>query len=395
MNQKLSDWFKNFGPAWIVMIADVDVASVITGLQSGATWGYHMIFILVILTFPLFIIQDAAGRLGIASGAGLGSQIRKNFGKRAAIAAAIPMGISDFLEYVAEYAGIAIGLNLIGFPIILGLIIAFIIHTLIVVGRQYRQAEKVLIPLSFLLVIAIVSSLLVFHVDWKSFVFIGLSPVQPYGNPSYAYLVAASVGAVVMPWMLYFHSGADSRLHKQVCDLRNERLETLIGAVVSEALMIITVIVGLNVWHGSSIISIGDLPKILPVFSILAAPIIGLTFIFAGFLALVVVSLGSAWGVLEAAGQPNSRRSFFAIYALESLPAVILVATISGYIQLMLNMMFIFPIVIIPSLYFLGRLVGRSNVMNGCQYKKPEKAAYWAAALIIVTAGILGLTSLL
>jgi hypothetical protein len=61
----------------------------------------------------------------------------------------------------------------------------------------------------------------------------------------------------------------------------------------------------------------------------------------------------------------------------------------------MLNMMFIFPIVIIPALYFLGRLVGRSDVMNGCQYKKPEKAAYWAAALIIVATGILGLTSLL
>jgi Mn2+/Fe2+ NRAMP family transporter len=395
MNQKVSDWFKNFGPAWIVMIADVDVASVITGLQSGATWGYSMIFILVILIFPLFIIQDAAGRLGIASGGGLGSQIREHFGKRAAITAAIPMGISDFLEYVAEYAGIAIGLSLIGFPIILGLIIAFTVHTSIVVGRQYRQAEKVLIPVSFLLVIAIVSSIFVFHVDVKSFVFTGLSPLQPYGNPSYAYLLAASVGAVVMPWMLYFHSGADSRRHKQVCDLKNERSETLIGAIVSEILMVITVIVGLNVWSGSSIISIGDLPKILPVFGNYATPIIGLTFIFAGFLALVVVSLGSAWGVLEAAGRPNSRGSFLTIYAFESLPAVILVATITGYIQLMLNMMFIFPLVIIPSLYFLGRLVGRRDVMNGYHYKKYEKAAFWAAALIIVTAGILGLTSLL
>lgn len=191
MNQKMADWLRNFGPAWIVMIADVDVASVITGLQSGATWGYHMISIFIILIFPLFIIQDAAGRLGIASGGGLGQQIRKNFGKRAAITAAIPMGVSDFLEYIAEYAGIAIGLSLIGFPVILGLMIAFAIHTSIVVGRQYRQAEKVLIPLSFFLVIAIVSSILVFHLDANVFIFTGLSPIQPYGNPSYAYLLAA------------------------------------------------------------------------------------------------------------------------------------------------------------------------------------------------------------
>jgi Mn2+/Fe2+ NRAMP family transporter len=380
------------------MIADVDVASIITGLQSGASWGYRMIFILLILIFPLFMVQDAAGRLGIASGGGLGEQIRKNFGKRAAITAAIPMGLSDFLEYVAQYAGIAIGLSLLGFPVILGLIVVFIIHTLIVAGRQYRQAEKVLIPVSFLLLIAIVSSTFVFHVDMKSFVFAGLSPLQPYGNPSFDYLLAASVGAVIMPWMLYFHSGADSRRHKQVKDLKNERLETLIGAIVSEFLMVILVIVGLNVFSGNSLINIGDLPNVLPVLGNVAVPIMGMGFLFAGFLALVVVSLGSAWGVLEATGRatgPNSRASFMTIYAFESLPALTLVAIVTGYIQLMLNMMFIFPIVLIPSLYFLGKLVTRNDVMNGYHYKKYEKVAFWAAALVIVAGGILGLTSLL
>ena len=398
MNQRASDWLKNFGPAWIVMIADVDVASIITGLQCGASWGYRMIFVLLILIFPLFIVQDAAGRLGIASGGGLGEQIRRNFGNRAAITAAIPMGLSDFLEYVAQYAGIAIGFSLLGFPVIWGLIIVFIIHTIIVAGRQYGQAEKVLIPVSFLLLIAILGSTFVFHIDIKSFVFTGLSPLQPYSTPSFDYLLAASVGAVIMPWMLYFHSGADSRRKKQVKDLKNERLETLIGAIVSEILMVILVIVGLNVFSGKSLINIGDLPKALPVFGSFAVPVIGLGFLFAGFLALVVVSLGSAWGVLEATGRatgPNSGASFLTIYAFESLPALILVATVAGYVQLMLSMMFIFPIVLIPSLYFLGKLVASTDVMNGYHYKKYEKAAFWAAALIIVVGGILGLTSLL
>ena len=398
MNQKVSDWLRNFGPAWIVMIADVDVASIITGLQAGATWGYRMIFILIVLIFPLFIIQDAAGRLGIASGKGLGEQIRNNFGKKAAVMAAIPMGLADFLEYIAQYAGIAIGFALIGFPVILGLIIVFGIHTLIIFGRQYHQAEKVLIPVSFLLMIAIVSSTFVFHVNFGLFVSLGLSPLQPYGNPSFAYLLAASVGAVIMPWMLYFHSGADSRRHKQVKDLKNERLETLIGAVVSEILMIILVVVGLNVFSGDRLINVSELTKALPVFGSYAEPIMGLGFIFAGFLALVVVSLGSAWGVLEATGRssgPNSRANFLEIYALEAVPAIVIVAVVSGYIQLMLNMMFIFPIVLLPSLYFLGKLVTKKEVMNGNQFKKYEKIAFWAAALIVVAGGLLGIFSML
>ena len=380
------------------MIADVDVASIITGLQAGASWGYRMIFVLIILIFPLFIIQDAAGRLGIASGRGLGEQIRNVYGKKSAIFAAIPMGLADFLEYIAQYAGIAIGFSLIGFPVILGLIVVFGLHTLIVFGRQYHQAEKVLIPVSFLLMVAIVSSTFVFHVDFGSFVSLGLSPLQPYGNPSFAYLLAASVGAVIMPWMLYFHSGADSRRHKEVKDLKNERLETLIGAVVSEILMIILVVVGLNVFSGDRLINMNELTKALPVFGTYAEPIMGLGFIFAGFLALVVVSLGSAWGVLEATGRasgPNSRASFMAIYAFEALPALLIVAVVTGYIQLMLNMMFIFPIVLIPSLYFLGRLVTKKEVMNGNQYRRYEKVAFWVAAAMVVAGGLLGVFGVL
>jgi Mn2+/Fe2+ NRAMP family transporter len=197
--------------------------------------------------------------------------------------------------------------------------------------------------------------------------------------------------------MLYFHSGADSRRHKEVKDLKNERLETLIGAVVSEILMIILVVVGLNVFSGDHLINVSELTKALPVFGRYAEPIMGLGFIFAGFLALVVVSLGSAWGVLEATGRstgPNSRANFLAIYAFEAVPALIIVAVVSGYIQLMLNMMFIFPLVLIPSLYFLGRLVTKKEVMNGNQYKKYEKLAFWIATLIVVAGGLIGLLGL-
>ena len=46
-NQKMRRFAQAFGPAWIAMIAYVDVAFIITGPQSGATWGYRMIFVLI------------------------------------------------------------------------------------------------------------------------------------------------------------------------------------------------------------------------------------------------------------------------------------------------------------------------------------------------------------
>ena len=393
-SSRVTGWFRNFGPAWLVMMADIDVASIITALQAGSTWGYRMVFIMLMLTVPLFVIQDAAGRLGTASEVGLGEAIRKFFGRRAAVIAAFPMGVSDFLEYVAEYAGIAIGLYLLGLPVLPGLLFVYVLHTVIVVGRQYRHAEIVLIPLSFLLVAAIAASTFVFHIDMSKFLSVGLSPFQPYGNPSFDYLLAASIGAVVMPWMLYFHSGANSRRQKNPKDLKNERIETLVGAIVSEVLMAVIVVDGLHLSTGGALISQSELSGALPLFGPYASTIMGLGFIFAGFLALVVISLGSAWGVLEAIGR-RSKASFLSLYALESLPAVILVAVVTGYIQLLLNLMVLFTIIIIPSLYFLGRLVSDASVMNGNHYSRYQMAAFWVASASIVVGGILGLITLL
>ncbi len=394
MNSRVGDWLRNFGPAWIVMIADIDIASIITSIQCGASYGYRMAFILLLLIFPLFIVQDAAGRLGTCGGYGLGEATRKQFGSRKAILAAIPMGISDFLEYLAEYAGMAIGMYLLGFPIILGLILIFLMHIAVVMGKQYRRAEMVLIPLSFMLVAAIVASAFIFPINLKEFVSIGLSPLQPYTKPSFDYLLAASVGAVIMPWMLYYHSGADSRRKKQPKDLKNERIETLLGAIVSEVLMVVLIFPGIRLANGGSIISASALSNVLSFFGPYARPIMGALFLFAGFLALMVISLGSAWGVLEATGK-TSQTSFMTVFMIESVPAVILVATITGYIQLMLNLMVIYPIVIIPSLYFLGKLVSDKKVMNGYQYGKYEIAAFVVASIMIVAGGILGLSALL
>jgi hypothetical protein len=67
---------------------------------------------------------------------------------------------------------------------------------------------------------------------------------------------------------------------------------------------------------------------------------------------------------------------------------------LTGYIQLMLSLMVIYPIVIIPSLYFLGKLVSDKKVMNGHHYGKYEMIAFVAASAMIVIGGVLGLTAI-
>jgi Mn2+/Fe2+ NRAMP family transporter len=376
------------------MIADIDIASIVTALQAGAVWGYSMVFVTIILTFPLFFIQDAAGRLGTAGGLGLGEAIAKFYGRRIAVLAAVPMAVSDFLEYVAEYGGIAIGLSLIGLPVLPGLAFAFLIHATIVVGRRYRQAEMILLPLSFLIVGSIILCALFFPINWGKAFTVGLSPLQPFGNPSFDFLTAATIGAVVMPWMLYFHSGADSRKKLEASDLRIERFETFIGAVVSEVLMSVIVLVGMQLSSAKNFLNLSELSGALSPLGQYGPLFMGIGFIFAGFLALVVISLGSVWGATEALGWV-SKNSFLKVFFAESVPALLIVVFIGNYVTLLLSMMVIFTIIIIPSLYFLGKLVSNKKVMNGRHFKNYEKIIFWAMSLSVIIGGVLGLASLI
>jgi len=65
---------------------------------------------------------------------------------------------------------------------------------------------------------------------------------QPLVNPDYRFLLAANVEAVIMPWMVLYQQGAvvDEELGKD--DLRVARIDTLVGAVVIQVIMIVVII---------------------------------------------------------------------------------------------------------------------------------------------------------
>ena len=59
----------------------------------------------------------------------------------------------------------------------------------------------------------------------------------PLGNSDYMMLVAANIGAVIMPWMIFYQQSAvaDKGLHPE--DYPSSRGDTAIGAVVTQSIM--------------------------------------------------------------------------------------------------------------------------------------------------------------
>ena len=384
---RLRTFAHSFGPAWIVMIADVDAASILTAAADGAVYGYSLVWFLLLLTIPLFVIQEAAGRIGVATGKGLGEIIRENYSRRTALLTSVPMACTDVLSYVAEFTGIAIGFQLLGLPPTISLPAVYVASLLIVWKRRYATVERVLLAISAVLIVSYAGSLFLK----------GLPPVREYmyffwsWRPDFLYLMAATAGAVVMPFMLFYQASATAEKH--VKSLWSVRIETLIGAVASEVGMVVILLatIGLN---GTLLGTISP-EKLSRALSFLAGPyapyIFALGLIAASFLALVVISLGSAWGVAETIGL--GRQKFFWIYLVESLPALFVPMFFPDLFHLAIDMMVLFVFVMLGPGVVVGLIARKQQVMGEMASTLGWSIAYWLSLTLVAASGFIALAA--
>ena len=374
-------WLRAWGPAWLVMIADVDAASILTGVASGVAYQYEMIGVVFALTIPLFFIQEAAGRIGAVTGKGLGELVRITQSKSVSATIAVPMALSDIATYIAEYAAIALGLALFGVPLILSLPTAFVFHIGLVARGKYAWAERVLLAISAVFVLA---------VGW-AMVMRGVLPDDPIyfsTDPSFLYLVAANAGAVVMPFMLFFQSSATGL--KPGSTIRGIRWETLIGAVTSELLLVAFILLGAGMPANADLFTTSGVSGALAgVGGWLLPYAFAIGLVAAAFLALVVVSLGSAWGFVEALGIAKSR--IFWVYALESIPAVIVPFVYPHPLTIVLAFMVALVFLLIGPGITLGWLASNRKIMGKDASRGLWKVAYWASLGSVVLCGVIAI----
>ncbi len=376
----LSELRRVFGPAWLVMMADVDAASIITAMQSGAEFKYGFVLVLLLLILPLYFIQEVAGRVGAVTGKGLGELIRENFSRRTAALMSLPMAITDLLSYVAEYAGIAIAASILGISPLIAIPVVYVAHILFVYRRDHGAIERTLLVMSMLMLVAYMGLM----GDG-----IGSYPLMPTGIGSrFFYLLAANVGAVIMPFMLFYQTTATAK--KKFRSVRATKIETFTGAVFGEIIMIAIVMVSSGLGHGAGFSTMQGIAEGIRGIGGTYAPVIfSAGLVLAGFLALVVISMASAWGVTEALNM--KRDTWFKIYVLESLPAALVPLLFTNLISLVIGLMVLLVFVLIGPVVTLGILAQRENIMGRHRLGRFDRIAFWGSAVAILLCGIAAL----
>lgn len=323
------------GPGLMVMLADTDAGSVITAAQSGAQWGYSMILPQLILIPILYVVQEITVRLGAVTHTGHGELIRKHFGLGWALVSVITLFVACIGALITEFAGIAGVSEIFGIPVWVSITAVTILLIGIGLSGSYRRVERIGLAVGLLELFFIVAAILA-KPDPAQMAQ-GLTDL-PLGQGNYLFLLAANVGAVIMPWMVFYQQGAIVDKCLRVGQVKVERWDTLVGAVLTQLIMlavVITTAVGIHQSHPDATLnSIRDISTALQpaVGSVVAKILFGFGMLGAAFLAALVVSIAGSWGVSEALeinhslNAPFSKaKLFYTIFTLSHVVGAIVV----------------------------------------------------------------------
>ncbi|CAB1127675.1 NRAMP family metal ion transporter [Candidatus Hydrogenisulfobacillus filiaventi] len=387
-----------FGPGIMVMLADTDVGSVVTAAQSGVQWGYTMILPQLLLIPILYLVQEVTVRLGMVTGRGHGELIRERFGFGWALLSVSTLFLSAVGALVTEFSGIAGVGSLWGIPPWASVGAATLGLIALGLSGRYQRVEGIGIALGSL-------ELLFLAAAWQARpdgarLLHGLTTL-PLGQPGYVWLLAANVGAVIMPWMVFYQQGAVIDKGWGPRHLRAARVDTAVGAVLTQLLMIAVVLLtaatlGHGRTGGASLQSIPEIADaLIPFVGAGAAKVLfGAATLGAGFVAALVVSIAGAWGMGEAFGFKHSLNHrlreaplFYGLYTLAHLAGAVLVIASIDLVQLTVDVEVMNAILLPVVLGFLLALEARA-LPPAYRMRGAYRWTVWSLAGLVMAFGV-------
>ena len=315
-----------WGPGLLVMLADTDAGNVVTAAQAGAQSGYRLLPLVLLLIPMLYLVQELTARLGVYTGRGHAELIRERYGLGWALVAVAGLAAAAIGSLVTEFTGVAGIGEMFGVSRSLTLPMAAAALLAVVGAGAYRRVERIGLVVGLF-------ELAFFAVAWTArpnFATMASDALSfPVGDRQFLYLVAAIVGATFNPWMVFYQQSATVDKGLEPADLGHARLDTAIGAVLTQCLTgAILIAAAATFAYGAapaSLSSVGEISAALtPALGATVGKIVfGAGVLGASLVAAIVASLALAWGVGEIAGlkrtleaRPFASGWFYSAYAL-------------------------------------------------------------------------------
>lgn len=388
------------GPGLLAGLSDDDPAGITTYSIVGARYGYELLWVLLLSVAALVVFHELGARLGLVTGKGLVALVRASYGRSPALLVAGTLVVANAGTTCAEFAGVAVGLDLAGVSRYVSVPAAAALVGFVVLRGSFHRIEHVLLLLTTTFV-AYVAAAFLARPDWGETGRGLVVPDLPFNREA---LVVATgvVGTTLAPWGLAFIQSyaADKRLTR--ADLRAERIDVFAGAILTGVIGAFVVIACAATLHATGprdIKDAGDAALALqPLAGHLASALFGFGLVGAALLAAALVPLSTAYSVSEAFGRearlddsfteaPFFYISYFGILvfgaAFVLIPGVPLVSIL--FLTQVINAVLLLPLLLAM------RSLARDRQLMGSQANGRRGDLLTLSALAIVALSLVGL----
>ena len=304
LRYRLLALFAIIGPGFITANVDNDPGGILTYSQAGAKYGYTLLWTLIPTTIALIVVQEMAARMGAITGKGLSDLIREEFGLRMTFFTMIVLGLADFGNIAAEFAGLASGMGVFGISKYIAVPLgAGLVWTVIVRG-SYKPVERVLLILSMIYFAYPVSAFLA-RPDWKVALQNTVIP-QFNSDPGYLVMIVGLIGTTITPWMHFY---LQASIVEKGVSKRNyglSRIDVIFGCIVTDVIaFFIVVACAATIFHSQhrEITDVADAARALvPFAGKFAAILFAVGLVNASLMSAAILPLATAYNICEGLG---------------------------------------------------------------------------------------------
>jgi Mn2+/Fe2+ NRAMP family transporter len=291
------------GPGLVAAAAGNDAGGIATYASAGASYGYGLLWALVLVTICVGVVQEMSARMGAVTGKGFSDLIRESFSLRVTTLILLTLLVANAGIIVSEFIGIAAAAELFGVSRYVAVPLSAILVWLLITRGSYGWVERIFLVLSFAF-LAYIGAAFLARPDWHDVLVQTVTPnVRP--EVGYLHLLIALIGTTISPYMqLYVQS---SVVEKGVtpADYRYTRFDVIIGTVFAGivAAFIIIATAATLYPRGIPVETAADAARALePVAGRWAGALFALGLLGASLLAAGVLPLATTYMMSEALG---------------------------------------------------------------------------------------------
>jgi Mn2+/Fe2+ NRAMP family transporter len=362
------------GPGLIAANAGNDAGGIATYSSVGARYGYDLLWMMVVITVSLVVVQEMAARMGIVTGKGLADLIREQYGVRWALFATASVLVANLGICISEFVGIGAALGLAHVPVLASVPVAAVAVWLLLVRGTYKLAQRIFVAMTIPFFAYPVAAVLA-HPHWGK---VGKAIVAPHvqTSPAYVLLFVATAGTTITPFMqLYLQSAVVERgLGPE--DLNHERAEVVTGSVFANLVAsFIIVATGATLFvHGHRVVDTASqaAQALAPFAGRFAEVLFAVGLLGASLLAAAVLPVTAAFVISETFGfergvsrSPREAPVFVGVVTtLVVIGAVVAMVPGVPVFRLLVGVQAVNGVLLPVTLWFVWRLSASAEVMG-------------------------------